>query len=135
MALKIDLKPHERLIVGGAVISNSNSKCSFVVENNVALLREREILKEKEADTPCKRVYFMVQLMYVDDKNLVEKHNLYWTLARDVVQAAPSTAPLISDISTQVLSGHYYQALKLAKKLIRYEEEVTRNARTGAQRI
>jgi flagellar biosynthesis repressor protein FlbT len=132
MALKLYLKPHERLIIGGAVILNGNTRCELIVENNVALLREKDILREKYADTPCKRVYFVIQLMYIDKTELLTKHNVYWALVKDVVEAAPSTARLLADMSEHVLNKKYYPALKLAKKLIKYEEEVTAHARTRA---
>jgi flagellar protein FlbT len=135
MALKINLKPHERLIIDGAVITNGNTKCEFIVENNVPVLRQKDILREKDAVTPCKRVYFVIQLMYIDSKDLVEKHNLYWSLVKDVVEAAPSTAVLLEEISEYILVNKYYPALKLAKKLIEYEEEATENARIRAQRV
>jgi flagellar protein FlbT len=132
MALKITLKPHERLIVGGAVVTNGNARSDLIIENNVPILREKDILTEKNADTPCKRIYFVIQLMYVDDKNLSEHHALYWRLVRDVVKAAPSTTLLIDQISEQILHNNYYQALKKAKKLIEYEQEVISRVRKPA---
>jgi len=132
VALKINLKPHERLIVGGAVISNGNSKSELIIENGVPVLREKDILREKDAHTPCKRIYFTIQLMYVDEKDLVEKHDIYWTLVKEVAKAAPSTVRLIGQISEDILNNRYYQALKLAKKLIEYEEEAMEHARTRA---
>jgi flagellar biosynthesis repressor protein FlbT len=129
MALKIKLKPHERLIIGGAVVTNGDSKCDLIVENEVPVLRDRDILREKDADTPCKRIYFVIQLMYVDSKDIVEKHNLYWSLMKDVIEAAPSTTPVFSEISALIIEGKYYPALKLAKKLIQYEEETIKNVR------
>jgi flagellar biosynthesis repressor protein FlbT len=133
MALKIDLKPHERLIIGGAVVANGNSRCELVVENNVAILRQKDILREKDASTPCKRIYFIIQLMYIDESQLFDKHNVYWTLIKDVVEAAPSTARLLADMSEHIVNKRYYPALKLARKLIKYEEEATADARTRAQ--
>jgi flagellar protein FlbT len=129
MALKINLKPHERLIIGGAVVQNGGSRCDLLVENNVPILRDKDILREQDADTPCKRIYFTVQLMYVDEKNLVVHHNSYWKLVREVVTAAPSTLGMIDQISENILSSRYYQALKLTQKLIEYEQEVMNNAR------
>lgn len=133
MALKIDLKPRERLIISGAVVSNGNSRCELIVENGVPLLRDKDILREKDATTPCRRIYFVIQLMYIDGSQFLERNNLYWTLVKDVVEAAPSTARLLADMSEHVVNKRYYQALKLAKKLIKYEEEATAHARTGAQ--
>lgn len=132
MGLKITLKPHERMIIGGAVVANGNGKSEFLVENNVPILREKDILSEYDADTPCKRIYFVIQLMYIDEKKLTEYHNTYWSLVRDVVAAAPSTLALIDQISEQILGSRYYQALKLAKNLIEYEQEAVNNVRKSA---
>ena len=41
MALKIILKPHEKFILGGAVITNGDAKSAFIVENDVPILREK----------------------------------------------------------------------------------------------
>jgi flagellar protein FlbT len=132
MGLKITLKPNERMIIGGAVMTNGSGKSEFLVENNVPILREKDILSEHDADTPCKRIYFVIQLMYIDEKKLTEHHNTYWSLVRDVVAAAPSTLVLIDHISEQILGSRYYQALKLAKNLIEYEREVVNNVRKPA---
>jgi flagellar protein FlbT len=132
MALKITLRPHERLIIGGAVVTNGDTRSSLLVENNVPILREKDILSEKNAITPCSRIYFSIQLMYVDGANLAEYHTFYWKLATDVVQAAPSTLPFIEQINEHILHGRYYQALKKAKKLIEYEQEVMNRVRKPA---
>jgi len=134
MALKITLKPHERLIIGGAVITNGGAKSEFLVENDVPLLRGKDILGLVDADSPCKKIYFVVQLMYVDGKNLSEHHKTYWDLVKDVAEAAPSRKPLLQEISENILQNKYYQALKLVKKLIDYEQEAinhVRNANAG----
>ena len=131
MALKISLRPHERLIIGNAVIENSGSRSEFMVENNIPILREKDIMSAGDADSPCRRIYFVIQLMYVDEKNLAEHHNSYWELVKDVVEAAPSTLGLIDQISWYILGNKYYQALKLTKKLIEYELEAINNVRNA----
>jgi flagellar biosynthesis repressor protein FlbT len=131
MALKIILKPHEKFIVGSAVITNGDAKSAFVVENDVPILRGKDILTPAAADTPCKRIYFAIQLMYVDEKNLPEHHKIFWELVKDVAEAAPSRKPLLKEISENILDARYYQALKLTKKLIDYEREVTERVRTA----
>jgi len=124
MPLKITLKPHERMIVGGAVISNGNTRCDLLIENEVPVLRQKDILREKDADSPCRKIYFTIQLMYIDEENLIEHHNTYWRLVQDIVKAAPSMLALIDQISEYILNNKYYQALKLARKLIDYEQEI-----------
>ena len=124
MPLKITLKPHERMIVGGAVITNGNTRCDLLIENKVSILRQKDIMSEKDADSPCRRIYFAIQLMYIDEENLIEHHNTYWKLVQDIVKAAPSMLALIDQISEHILNNKYYQALKLARKLIDYEQEI-----------
>lgn len=127
--LKIILKPHEKFIIGGAVIANGDVKSTFVVENDVPILRGKDIMSLVAADTPCKKIYFAIQLMYVENKNLPEHHKIYWELVKDVAEAAPSTKPLLQEISNEILNDRYYQALKLTKRLIDYELEVINRVR------
>ena len=131
MALKITLKPHEKFILGGAVIANGDAKSAFVLENDVPMLREKDILTLASANTPCKKIYFAIQLMYVDGANLAEHHKTYWELVKDVAGAAPSTRQLLEEISNDILNDRHYQALKLTKKLIEYETEVVSRVRNA----
>ncbi len=131
MALKLTLKPHEKLIIGGAVIVNGGARCDLVVENNVPILREKDIMREEDATTYCSKIYFIIQLMYIDGKNIVEFHNTYWNLVRELVNAVPSTTTYVDVISGHLLVNEYYQALKAAKKLIEYEQEVLKRVRNA----
>ena len=112
------------MIIGGAVITNGRTKTNFIVENPVPILREKDILNTENANTPAKRIYFSIQLMYIDEKNLTAHHELYWKLVREFIDAAPSALGIIDKISEYILNGSYYQALKNCKRLIAYEEEV-----------
>ena len=124
MTLKITLKPQEKMILGGAVIANGNNAgCQLVIENKVPILREKDILSENDADTPCRQLYFIIQLMYIDDENLASHQKNYWRFVKEIVKAAPSTVSLIDQINEEIVSGRCYQALKLAQKLIEYEQE------------
>ena len=125
MALKITLKPHEKMIMGGAVIANgNNAACHLIIENRVPILREKDILSEEEANSPSRQLYFIIQLMYIDEENLDLHQKKYWKLVKELVKAAPSTVGFIDQISEYIVAGKYYQALKLAKNLIDYEQEV-----------
>ncbi len=124
MGLKITLKPGERMIIGGAVITNGGAKTNFIVENPVPILREKDILSTQNAKTPARRIYFSIQLMYIDEKNLTAHHKLYWKRVREFLNAAPGALGIIDRISEEIVNGSYYQALKTCKKLIAYEEEV-----------
>jgi len=132
MALKISLKPHERIIIGGAVVQNGSARSDFVIENSVPVLREKDIMGLHDANSPCRRIYFAIQLMYVDEKNIEEHRATYWNLVKDVTHAAPSTIGLIDRISDHILHDRYYQALKLTNQLIEYEQGVMNHVRSAA---
>jgi flagellar protein FlbT len=136
MALKITLKPGERMILGGAVVTNgSAANCDLVIENKTPILRQKDILTEEKADTPCRRIYYAVQLMYIDEGNLSAYHRTYWDLVREVVKAAPSTVALIDSINEHILNRRYYQALKLTKRLIDFEQEAIQRVSGSVENI
>ncbi len=131
MALRIELKPGERILIGDCVITNSDQRAQFVIDGRAAILREKDIMTAGRADTPAKRLYLAVQLMYISHDPRAH-HETYFALMRDLIQAAPSTAPLIENMNNQILTGELYKALKVARKLIDYEQELLSNAKCDA---
>jgi flagellar biosynthesis repressor protein FlbT len=130
MALKVELKPDERIIIGNAVIRNGDHRTRFFIEGDAPILREKDILTAGTAETPAKKIYLAVQLMYL--KSDLSSHNeIYFPLVRDFLAAAPSAMPLIADINNRILSGDLYKALRVAKKLIAYEQDLISNALRG----
>jgi len=123
MALVIDLKPREKIIIGNAVITNDAQRTRLHIEGEAPILRERDVLKLEDADSPCKRIYYIIQMMYLA-KDPTVLYDDYFGAVREVQDAAPSTALLIAEIGQYILSGHYYKALKEARRLIDYEQEL-----------
>jgi flagellar biosynthesis repressor protein FlbT len=129
MALKVELKPHERIIIGSCVITNTDQRARLLIEGDkIPILREKDILTPETADTPAKLIYLAVQLMYIspDPK---DNHGTYFNLLRDLVTAAPSMWPIIEGININILNGDLYQALKEARKLVAYEKKLLDHAR------
>ena len=124
MPLQIELKPGEKVLIGGAVIMNGDHRCELLMLNDVPILREKDILSESEAVSPARRIYLSVQLMYIDGANLAKYHRIYWDLVGELLKAAPSVLPLVDDMSQCILDNRFYQALKVAARLIEYEEEL-----------
>jgi flagellar protein FlbT len=124
MALKVELKPHERIIIGACVITNTDQRARLLIDgDNIPILREKDILTPETADTPAKLVYLAVQLMYISPDPQVN-HGTYFNLVRDIVTAAPSAWPIIEDINNHILNGELYQALKQARRLVAYEKQL-----------
>jgi flagellar protein FlbT len=124
MALKVELKPNERIIIGNCVITNTDQRARLLIDGDkIPILREKDILTPETADTPAKLVYLAVQLMYISPDPQVN-HGTYFNLVRDIVTAAPSAWPIIERINNHILNGELYRALKEARKLVAYEKKL-----------
>lgn len=134
MALKVEIKPGERIIIGQALVTNEGARAKLKIEGDAPILREKDILRPEDADTPCKKIYLAIQLMYLaaDPR---DHFDLYFELIRDIIQAAPSTMPQIDTINKEILTGSYYKALKQAKALIAYEKELMDHARGSSKSL
>jgi flagellar protein FlbT len=130
MALKVELKSGERIILGECVVTNGDQRTRLTIEGQVPILREKYILSLQAADTPAKRIYFAVQLMYTS-KDPRAHHPVYFALVRELVEAAPSAWRYVESINNHILAGDMYKALKAAKALIAYEQELTDHAKRG----
>lgn len=131
MALKVELKPGERILIGDCVVTNGDARTRLLIEGESPILREKDIMTAERADSPAKRIYLAVQLMYTS-RDPRAHHDIYFKLMRDIVQAAPSTWTHIENINNHILTGEMYKALKDAKKLVAYEEELLAHASRGS---
>lgn len=130
MALKVELKPGEKLLVGNCIITNSDQRTRLFIDGNAPILREKDILTSETATTPAKRIYLAVQLMYIDDD--VEKaKESYMQLSRDFAEAVPSSVAIVDQINNEILTGSLYKALKAAQRLIEYEQDLLNHASAG----
>jgi flagellar protein FlbT len=131
MPLKVELKAGERIVIGDCMLTNGDQRIRFTIEGTSPILREKDIMTVERADTPAKRIYVAIQLMYTS-RDPREHHEIYFTLMRELVQAAPSTWPYVESINNQILTGNLYKALKESRKLIEYETELLEHAKRGA---
>jgi flagellar protein FlbT len=131
MALKVELKRGERMILGECVVTNADQRAKLLIDGIAPILREKDIMTVENADSPAKRIYLAVQLMYIS-RDPRAHHDVYFSLVREIVQAAPSTWPYVEDINNQILTGDMYKALKTTRKLIEYEGKLLAHAKRNA---
>ncbi len=127
MALKVELKPNERIIIGTAVVRNCDQRTSLVIEGNAPILREKDILSPKSANSPAKLIYLTIQLMYIDGK-VSENIGIYNKFVTDFQKAAPSSTNILMAIHNHILNGEFYKALKEAKQLLAFERKLFEHA-------
>lgn len=114
------------------IIRNGENSNDLIIENKIPILiRGKDIMLEKDATSPCKKIYFVIQLMYLDRNNLSEYHRIYWKFVHDILEAAPSTLGFLDNISEHILCERYYQALKVTRQLIDYEQLLMKHAKNS----
>ena len=128
MALKVALKPKERLVIGESVITNGPTRTQLLIEGKMPVLREKDIMQPAKARTPCEQLYLAVQTMYLATDGS-DAYEIYIELVTDLKTVVPSLTPILDRIDKQLLTGSLYKALKETKCLIAKEEELTQNAR------
>ena len=87
MALKVELKPFERIIIGQSIITNSDARTRLLIEGEAPILREKDILTGETANTPVKRLYLCVQMMYLED-DIPKYQDLYMGFVKDLLEAS-----------------------------------------------
>ncbi len=126
MPLKLSLKPGERFVLNGAVVENGDRRATLILQNKASVLREKDIMQEHEADTPAKRIYFPVMMMYLSSSSqdgLYDAFVLRMTEFMNVIKN-PDVLNDCVTVSREVMSGEYYKALLRCRKLIAYEKEL-----------
>ncbi len=137
MPLKLSLKPSERFVINGAVMQNGERRCSLVLQNQAAILREKDIMQESEVNTPAKRIYFPIMLMYLDPEHGEKNYEEFVLRMSDFMGAVSNPEALAQcvSISRDVMAGEYYKALNKCRKLMAYEKgmlgHVTDSLSTG----
>lgn len=126
MALKLSLKPSEQFVVNGAVITNGDRRATLIIQNKVSILRERDIMKEAEANTPAKRVYFLCMLAYMDGARVADYYQAFVERMNEFMSAIenPRIKLICVQVSLDMMNREYYRALVGCRKLIEYEAEV-----------
>ena len=119
MSLKFRIPVGEKIVVNGAVITNTGNKAMhFSLENDASIMRERDILLPEDVKTPLENVYLFVQLMYIEPGS----HDTHHKSFQDSAQIAfLSTADneernLVFEVVGLVGEKNYYSALKLLQK-------------------
>ena len=67
MPLKLSLKPGEKFVLNGAVVQNGDRRGVLILQNKASVLREKDIMQPEDVNSPAKRVYFPVMMMYLDE--------------------------------------------------------------------
>jgi flagellar protein FlbT len=126
MALKLRLRPSERVVINGCVVQNEQRRSTLTISNFAQIIRGNDLLQEEDADTPARRAYFLIQTMLLDPQSASENTGLVADM-----MAKLYTAFLRQDIQDSILRAmqhvserDYYKALACLRTVMSHEATV-----------
>jgi flagellar protein FlbT len=126
MGLKLNLRANERLVINGALLT-ALKPTSLLINNQVSMLLERHIMRPEHVKTPARRVYFAIQCAYIADPGerppYLEQADTYIKDFEGATESSKIRA-LLGEMRRHIEQRAYYDALKLCRDLISYEEVV-----------
>ena len=127
MPLNLTLKPNEKLIVNGAVLSNNSPRSvTLSFHNKAQLLQQKDVLLPEQADTPLLRTYFALQCMYLDAENTQSHRDLFMKFASELF-AATSNVEIRNAITAALVhvgASEFYRALSALRAAVPAEREL-----------
>ena len=125
MPLKLSLKPGEKFVINGAVLTNGEKRATLIVQNKACLLREKDIMQPEDATTPARRIYLPIMMMYLDSDGNDQYYDDFALRMTEFMGAIKNRDALSTcvEISRDVMSGSYYRALMQCRKLFEFERE------------
>ena len=114
--LKLRMKPNEKVLLNGSVISNGgNDPITLILHNEASvIIRETDIMK-KLPDTPnvYQHLYFLSQNVYISGCNILKKELL--DELDILIEMFPEFVEFVT-IKNFVIDGKYYNVIKELKK-------------------
>ena len=133
MPLKLSLKPGEKFVLNGAVVQNGDRRGVLILQNKASVLREKDILQPENANTPARRIYLPVMMMYLDPSEASKYYDEFVQKLSDFMGAIrnPQVLAECVTISRCCMQRDYYKALLGCRKLIEYEDVRLGNVPAG----
>jgi flagellar biosynthesis repressor protein FlbT len=123
-SIRMPVRPGEKFIVNGAVITLGDG--DIEIQNHDVVLLGRDIMLPEDADTPVKRIYYWLMLMYLDapGQDLYRLHLL--DDMNDLLNATSLTdvAKALGLIHQLVQHDDLGRAMESARALIAFEAEL-----------
>lgn len=128
--LGIRLSAGDKLVINGAAIQ-FESDAQIRLANQVNFLFGRQIMAPDEATTPARRIYFALQTAHVgtqDERRAALESARYFieTFAQETTSA--TARALLAEALTAAENGRGYDALRIARRIVRHEDAVLADA-------
>ncbi len=128
-ALKITLRPNEKIYVNGAVIKVER-KTTLEFLNDVQFLLESHVLQVEAANTPLRQLYFIAQIMLMNPGGAAETRDMFRKSLTMLLASFenPDICAALKQVDRLVGEGQVFEALKAIRALYPLEAKVLQPA-------
>ena len=125
MGLRLRLRPRERIIINGCVVTNGDRRNTITVSSFGQVLRSKDILLPENAHTPVEKLYLGIQMLLINISGTQEEihHiNRLGSFAFVSLKCEDEQGRLLSAME-RMHQGDYYKALSELRPLIKSEKD------------
>ena len=123
--MRIALRSGEKIYINGAVL-RADRKVVVELLNEATFLLETHVLQVKDATTPLRQLYFVVQTMLMDPNSAASARKLFADLFAPLVTTFAASNELLGleKVAECVATSRYFDALKILRSLFDVEAEI-----------
>ncbi|WP_167620127.1 flagellar biosynthesis repressor FlbT [Paracoccus ravus] len=130
MGLKLKVAPGERLVLNGCILRNTGAhRLEIELENRADVLRGSEMLDAETADTPVKRLCYLIQIALVSTRHRAEMLPEITARTAELRSAmAISHGADLDRVQALVEQAEFYAATRILQQVIRHEAKLLKLA-------
>ena len=134
--MHITLRANEKIFVNGAVLK-VDRKTSIELMNDAVFLLEAHVMLERDATTPLRQLYYIVQLMLMEPGQRVENRTMFAGHCAAMARVYEDATILdgVAKVSALVGRSRHFEALKVIRALLPAEAALTGRLHEATVRI
>ena len=134
--MHITLRANEKIFINGAVLK-VDRKTSIELMNDAVFLLEAHVMLERDATTPLRQLYYIVQLMLMEARERGENRTMFSGHCAAMATIYKDAAILegIAKVTGLVGRSRHFEALKVIRALLPVEAGLTGRPHESTVRI
>lgn len=112
-SMNLSLRPNEKIYINGAILKFDRKVCLELL-NDANFLLESHIIQADETTTPLRQLYFVVQTMLIDPKNVAVTRPVFEQMVMSTVGIFEDEDVVggLRDVDLLVAEDRFFEALK-----------------------
>ena len=117
MALRFDLRPFEKLLIGETILTNADTKATFIIEGDAPVLRGKDEINAHSVVKPLEKLYLCIQNIFLSRNSAAHQAEL--PLLQMTAKAEhPECESSLDSAKSFVAKKEYYKALRTLKPMV-----------------